>query len=345
VLGSLTLGGYDQSRFEPNNVTFPFDPDDDRSVSVNIQSIVAKDSFSGSSDLLDLDQPTYVQIDYTVPHLWLPTPTCDRIASAFMLQYDRKTDLYLVNDTVHGELQKRNPTITIGLGATADPTQRVNIVFPYSAFDLQASYPIYNNATNYFPIRRAYNESMYTLGRAFLQEAYLKVDYERENFSVYQALFPATNEERHVVPITAPNSEPSNPAIQSRHKLERGAITGVVIGIVALLALVKFAFLCYFRKRYTKKNETQLCNDNPSKELPSEGRHEKDGPALFEADGIQYYELYYEGLEMVVNASPRFELSGSVASHELVEDQGVTLEPDLVIRESSVGNIEKSHVP
>ena len=60
---------------------------------------------------------------------------------------------------------------------------------PYAAFDLEVSYPIYRNGTkNYFPIRRATNMSKYALGRAFLQEAYIGVDYESTSFSIHQAL-------------------------------------------------------------------------------------------------------------------------------------------------------------
>jgi hypothetical protein len=321
VLGSLTLGGFDQSRFEPNGITFPFDVNDDRPFSLNVQSITAKDTFNGTINILSENQPTYVQIDTTVPHLWLPASTCDHIATAFSLNYDNSTDLYLVNDTVHAELQKRNPTITIGLGVTADPGQRVNVVLPYGAFDLQASDPIYLNGTrNYFPIRRAYNESMYTLGRTFLQEAYIKVDYERGNFSVHQALFPATNEKQQILPIISPGLEPPNPATEGGHRFSRGAITGIVIGSVVLCSIIVCFLFYILRWRVRGKKEPQPSNYNVGEELPNESRVEMDGPAIYEADGKQYYELYYEGLQMVVNAGPRFELSGTT-SYELAANR------------------------
>jgi len=44
VHGSLTLGGYDASRLIPNNITFPFDADDDRPTSLTIQSITAQNT-------------------------------------------------------------------------------------------------------------------------------------------------------------------------------------------------------------------------------------------------------------------------------------------------------------
>jgi hypothetical protein len=66
-----------------------------------------------------------------------------------------------------------NPVLTFMLGNTVDGGQTVSIDLPYNAFDLQADYPIYPNATNYFPLRRASNDTQYTLGRVFLQEAYV----------------------------------------------------------------------------------------------------------------------------------------------------------------------------
>jgi hypothetical protein len=64
-----------------------------------------------------------------------------------------------------------NPSITFKLGYEIYGGQSINIVLPYAAFNLQASYPIYSNATNYFPIRRASNDTQYVIGRTFLQEA------------------------------------------------------------------------------------------------------------------------------------------------------------------------------
>ncbi|KAF2799538.1 acid protease, partial [Melanomma pulvis-pyrius CBS 109.77] len=253
VLGSLTLGGYDSSRYESNNVTFPFDTNDDRPISLNIQNIIAKDTLIGVQSLMS--DVTYTRIDFTVPHLWLPKSVCDRFATAFGLTYDDATDLYLVNDTIHYKLLHKNPSVTIGLGSSYNPTQRVNVVLPYSAFDLQARYPIYNNETNYFPIRRAYNESQYTLGRTFLQEAYVTVDYERSNFSVYQALFPPTNVKQQLVSIASTDVAAVGglSPTQTPHggHLSHRAMAGIAIGSIAVLLVCVFValtFLCCRRK-------------------------------------------------------------------------------------------------
>ena len=68
---------------------------------------------------------------------------------------------------------------------------------PYAAFDLNASWPIYDNATSYFPIRRSPSDdhnALHILGRTFLQEAYIIADFDRQNFTIADAVSDAEQE-------------------------------------------------------------------------------------------------------------------------------------------------------
>jgi hypothetical protein len=169
VSGSLTLGGYDAARFEPNNMTFTFGPDTSAPLMVGLQSIQADNTLNGVVSLLPKGQLFF--IDSTVPEIWLPVQACAMFETSFGLVHDPTTDRYLLNDSVHSQLQKLNPSLTFQLGNDVYGGESVNIVLPYSAFDLQANYPLYPNATNYFPLRRAANDSQYVLGRTLLQES------------------------------------------------------------------------------------------------------------------------------------------------------------------------------
>lgn len=171
VLGSLTLGGYDASRFTPNNMTFPFSQDDSRSLTVGLQAIEATNTLLGVASLLPVGILSL--IDSTVPEIWLPVSACTIFEKAFGLQFDPHTNRYLVNESIHSQLTSLNPVLTFRLGNAISGGESIDITLPYQAFDLQATYPIYPNATNYFPLRRAANDSQYTLGRTFLQEAYV----------------------------------------------------------------------------------------------------------------------------------------------------------------------------
>jgi hypothetical protein len=94
-----------------------------------------------------------------------------------------------MNDTVYNNNLATNPSVTFLLGVSTTGGSTTNIVLPFEALALKTQYPFTANATRYFPLRRAANETQHTLGRTFLQEAYLTVDYERGNFTVSQCTF------------------------------------------------------------------------------------------------------------------------------------------------------------
>jgi len=264
-----------------------------------------------SSEILSL-------IDSTVPQIWLPRPVCDSFEQAFGLTYDPTTDLYLVNDKTHNQLLGLNPSITFALGNTNNPANMTNIVFPYAAFDLQATYPIYSNSTRYFPIRRAANNTQYTLGRTFLQEAYVIADYERSNFSVHQALFQSPMPAQNIVAIPAVGAVSNTTIAHTNHTLlSTGAIAGIVVGgIIAIILLIALG-LCYFRFRRRRgmadgpaielesAAERRLSRVFVGEELMSEERHEMQNPAV-------YYEMALKDEPVLMSDdNPVYELAGN----------------------------------
>lgn len=263
VLGSLTLGGYDSSRFTPSNVTFPFGPDDSNVLAVGIQSILGMSTLSGTVNLLSTAQ--FSTIDSTLPYIWLPESDCNAFATAFGLTYDNTTDLYLVNSTIHTKLLSLNPTLTFILGpslSTGNSTQ--NIVLPYAAFDLLASSPFYLTPTRYFPLRRAANSTQYVLGRTFLQEAYITVDYTRSNFSVAQAIFSNPMPEEQIIAILPPSSSNgtsingTTSILPAHHHISAGDIAAIVISATSFLLLILALTLYLLRRRRRQLNSTLL---------------------------------------------------------------------------------------
>lgn len=272
VAGSLTLGGYDQSRFEANNVEFEFASDPARDTVVAIQSITTS-ALNSTSSVELLPAPIYALIDSTVSQIWLPLDACQAFEREFGLTWDSTYNLYLVNSSLHDTLLARNAHVNFTIGTTAAGLQKTTISLPYAAFDMTAQSPYQGLAdrSSYFPLRRAANSTQYTLGRTFMQEAYITVDYERTKFNVSQCIWPQNinNVTEIIIIEPAPASENggysgassgvnvsttsgtlSGP---SSSGLSGGAIGGIVAGsVIGVVALIALATLFIRRERKKK---------------------------------------------------------------------------------------------
>lgn len=189
VFGSLTLGGFDRSRFAESSTldNVAFGSDISRDLLVELQSI----TYDTVGSLPLLTESIYVFIDSLVTHLWLSTDVCREFEEAFGLKWNSTAELYLVDDDLHSALVAQNPELTLTLGRGVET---VDIVLPYDAFDLQFTQPDSAGlAQRHFPLKHAQNSTQFTLGRVSLQEAYVIADYGRHNFSISQARFPPTS--------------------------------------------------------------------------------------------------------------------------------------------------------
>lgn len=262
---SLTLGGCDASRYTPSRLSFPMNADNSRPLQVGVQKILGQNTLNGAVNLLPAGG-TYHFIDSAVSHLWLPDTAINAFVAAFGLQYDNATDLYLINDTMRSRHLQAKPTITFVLGASSQEgvaTETINIDLPYAALDLQASYPYYANATNYFPIRKAVNESQMTLGRTILQETYIIADWERQDFTVGQTRFDDLSSPDLVPILSVAEAAKLNSTTSSvgatphKHGLSAGAIAGIVVVVVAILALALVGFWFMRRRRRSQAAQQQ----------------------------------------------------------------------------------------
>lgn len=110
-------------------------------------------------------------IDSTQPFIYLPVEACRAFEHAFRLIWDETDEVYWVDDSMHQDLILTQPSIKFTVADPANTGSVVDITLPYASFDLQATKPAVQNTKRFFPLRRAANESQYTLGRTFLQEA------------------------------------------------------------------------------------------------------------------------------------------------------------------------------
>ncbi|KAK0100318.1 hypothetical protein ONS96_007598 [Cadophora gregata f. sp. sojae] len=168
VLASLTLGGYDASLFLANDLTFRINDENSSELGVNVNAITISSQNGGIRGLKSSVFPA--MIDSTVPYLYLPSEVCRQFEDAFGLTYDYDSGLYFVDDSLHNKLVQQAANVTFTL-TNSTLAVDVDIVLPYAAFDLVAKWPLVQNTTRYFPLKRAVNNSQTILGRAFLQEA------------------------------------------------------------------------------------------------------------------------------------------------------------------------------
>ncbi|CAK1364997.1 unnamed protein product [Cercospora beticola] len=250
----MTFGGYDANRMT-TSISLEMGPDNSRPLLVGMQKITAENTQDGTVNLLPTGTLHFV--DSTLPHIWLPNDAIDAFVSAFGLSYDNTTDLYLINETMRARNLQLSPAITFTFGKSAreDGSETTNIVLPYAAFDMNASYPFYQTETPYFPIRRASNDSQYTIGRTLFQEAYVVADFERSNFSIGQANFDNLGT-KAIRAIERPVAAESNSTVEDQDQssaLSGGAIGGIVAG--ALVGALLIAAICWalLRRRRKKK--------------------------------------------------------------------------------------------
>lgn len=290
ALGSLILGGYDTSRFADTNSSFTFFSDQTRDLSVGIQSITT--NITGFSETNLLSSSIYAFIDSSIAQIYLPASACQAFEAAFGLTYNTTAGLYLVNDTWHSKLLLRNPSVTFTIGNTLSGGETINVTLPYASFDLQAEYPLVANSSRYFPLQRAANDTQYTLGRTFLQEAYLIVDYERANFSVHPCVWD-TDAAAHVVSIPGVNATGSangtgagdgggiggggddgSGSGSGSRSLSAGALAGIVISVLVIaMAIIGFmlrilVFVPRRKRRETEQSEARRVGEDGKPGVP-----------------------------------------------------------------------------
>lgn len=218
-----------------------------------------------------LSDPILTFIDSTVPRMIFPTKVANAIAENFGLQYDADLRAYLVSEKLHAGLSKTNPNITFTLGNSLHGGSAVDIVLSYSSFVLYATPPLVSEPLLHFALQASDNETMFTLGRPLLQEAYLITNYEHQNFSISQTRFDNLNSTKKdlvalpaatttptpvgtpILPTAAPSTSPSPAPAQSgiSHQTKVGVIAGSTAA-AAISFLVLALFLWRWRKN--KKN-------------------------------------------------------------------------------------------
>ena len=203
-------------------------------------------------------------VDSTDSQLWLPTQTCERFAQAFGLSYDAVTERYYVNVTSRRQLHVNEAQVVFTF---TNAKKHADVVLDLKAFDVNLGFMESNGSrARYFPIRRGKNASgLFILGRTFLQEAYMVVDWERRCFSIGQA----QKHNRSTIVSIPPLLRLRSGSMQSRDVAEgrpsntRNPPLGAVVGMVASLTTIVLlaVTVALLWRRIRRSRQSQISSD------------------------------------------------------------------------------------
>jgi hypothetical protein len=195
-----------------------------------------------------------VVINSATSYIWLPTPACKRLEQAFNLTWNETENLYLLDEYTYENLRQANPTFKFTFPSNNGKSLEISL--PYAAMDLAISLPLLsvvprNQSQKYLPIRRSEDDQHFTVGRVFLQEVYLRVDYHTGTFQLTQALWPDNPFDHYIINRypAKDNSTTVNSTVTPARTLDipdtgltrsqrRGIAGGVVAGFLLITMLL-----------------------------------------------------------------------------------------------------------
>ncbi|KAI1760418.1 acid protease [Hypoxylon sp. FL1150] len=197
--GSFYFGGYDQNRIVGEVLTF----EDDYTKAITLKDISIKVmdgsspwTFESLGGLLASGNSTInsggvqVSVDGCSPYLTLPKSTCDAIAKELPVTYNENLGLYFwnIDDAKYSQIVS-SPSVLEFIFIGDSNTQNVSISVPFRHLNLTLTAPLVDNPTPYFPCYTG-PSNQFTLGRAFLQDAFVGANWGSKSWWLAQAPGP-----------------------------------------------------------------------------------------------------------------------------------------------------------
>ncbi|CAG8918367.1 unnamed protein product [Penicillium salamii] len=288
IPGSLVLGGYDRSRVLNEVSTQQVDPDSNlgnlkiyfEDIGIGVAAGDSPFDFESKSSLFKTGKSTTtrgatVEIDPVLPYLYLPRETCDAMAANLPITYNEDLNLYFwdTNNDTYQQITSSPAYMSFVFGKSTSNSQNMTIKVPFQLLKLTLQEPLVEKNTTYFP---CYPSDTLILGRAFLQAAFISVNWQNATgggeWSLAQAPGPAigTGSQRSIgvndesvevsensweaswdgywEPISSKASEEQS---SSSSGLSTGAKVGIGIGCAAggLGLIGMIAWLCMSRRK------------------------------------------------------------------------------------------------
>lgn len=379
--GSLTLGGFDKSRIGGMVARFklhdPLEPPDIKLTDIVLGVAEGGNPFDWRPEVTNdtmwtAPNPTsgvQMQVSARDPGMYLPKGACKEIAGNLPVNWRDDIGYYVWNTTDTNYNNITTSPAYIGFTFLDRDNQRVTIKVVLALLVLTLEEPIVEKPTSYFPCHEVDTATTttptYSLGRAFLQGAYLAYSYERNTTYLAQAVGPTTTTP-YLLPFPGidkyydydnyggdPMSAgdevftgswfstwkqlpwPGGFVPSHKRRLSKRAIAGIAVGSVAVVTVVLGCFWLLWRRR-RRLRAAASDDDGMSIRFTRRKRGELEGdyPAL-ELDGKgTKQELEAPNVVHEVKGSdvvPVFELEGEMWKESPViidEDDGSSDESD-----------------
>ncbi|KAJ3572675.1 hypothetical protein NPX13_g4966 [Xylaria arbuscula] len=307
--GSLYFGGYDQNRIVGDILTE--DDDYTKAISLNDIGIRVVDgsspwNFTSKDGLLAANNNSIsaagikVSVDGCSPYLTLPQSTCDAIAEHLPVKYNKKLGLYIwqQDNAKYSQIVSSASALDFTFLAGSN-TKHVTISVPFRHLNLTLTQPLVDTDQQYFPCYTG-STNGYTLGRAFLQDAFVGANWDAKKWWLAQAPGPniptaevvtlngndtditastndwkeswsgswkalTTDDVQSSQTVSVPgvtSSAVSDSSSSSSSGLSTGAAAGIGVGVgVAALAIIGAALFFFFRRRKATKAELPATSD------------------------------------------------------------------------------------
>ncbi|KAK1976472.1 aspartic peptidase domain-containing protein [Colletotrichum cereale] len=196
--GSLVLGGYEQNRALGQVGTFAL-------MESSVPVMYLRDLFMDSTEqgkqiTKNVGGPAgsvFVIPNPASPYIYLPSGFCEGIATNLHMTLHKATGLYLWGSDPRAEIFV-NSSAYLGFVLSDQSGTNLTIKVPFKLLNLTLEPPLVEQPVNYFPCKSLDSAwGFWQLGRAFLQAAFLAVDYDGD--VAYMAQAPGPDIEQSVM--------------------------------------------------------------------------------------------------------------------------------------------------
>ena len=258
----------------------------------------------------------FTTMDARYPYMYLPTSTCEAIASYLPITWNPDLALYLwdTDNPAYNDIAT-SPSYLSFAFQSGTSVSNATIKIPFALLNLTLLPPLAQTPTAYFPCRpldlnKQNVVSSYYLGRAFLQQAFFAQDWEGLQLWLGQAPGPnlpsgtvqdgfditttnTTWEDSwagHLTPLASTPTYLSSTgsADAGSSGLSTGAKAGIGVGVaLGVLAILGIAVAVFFalRKRRTRTtNNWDRIEKEPYMEEDTQSPQELEGEMRYEPD-------------------------------------------------------------